>query len=153
MVLDSGVPPAPVAGGLSPPAKAMKRSRSLDMRRLLAVLVLVPSLVAGGRTPPFDLTRYSDFPEFAEYVREVARLNPSFVVLRHIGYSREHRPLLGVKNVLAGIVARVKAKLAELMMMDWLVADALYSTSTKMSVFTYFTEQVPFSLAVNRKSF
>ncbi|VDP41978.1 unnamed protein product [Heligmosomoides polygyrus] len=68
------------------------------MRRLLAVLVCV-QLVAGGETPFFDLTRYSDFPEIEAYVREVARRNPEFVQLRHIGNSREGRPLLGLKVI------------------------------------------------------
>ncbi|XGW23738.1 hypothetical protein V3C99_005728, partial [Haemonchus contortus] len=70
--------------------------RSLDMRRLLAVLVFV-RIAVGGETPFFDLTRYNDFPEIEEYVRGVAKMNPEFVSLRLIGHSREDRPLLGVK--------------------------------------------------------
>ncbi|EYB95982.1 hypothetical protein Y032_0154g2972 [Ancylostoma ceylanicum] len=68
------------------------------MRRLLAVLVVVfPPLVAAGETPFFDLTRYNDFPEFESYIRGVARMNPDIVHMRLIGFSREHRPLLGLK--------------------------------------------------------
>ncbi|KAK6053528.1 hypothetical protein COOONC_08967 [Cooperia oncophora] len=51
----------------------------------------------GGETPFFDLTRYNDFPQFEEYVRGVAEMNPDFVSLRLIGHSREGRPLLGLK--------------------------------------------------------
>ncbi|EYB95984.1 hypothetical protein Y032_0154g2972 [Ancylostoma ceylanicum] len=70
------------------------------MRRLLAVLVVVfPPLVAAGETPFFDLTRYNDFPEFESYIRGVARMNPDIVHMRLIGFSREHRPLLGLKVI------------------------------------------------------
>ncbi|CAI4230024.1 unnamed protein product [Auanema sp. JU1783] len=54
-------------------------------------------LVDAGSTPYFDLTRYNDFVEFEDYIREVARLNPDFVQLRKIGRSHEGRPLLGIK--------------------------------------------------------
>ncbi|KIH43788.1 hypothetical protein ANCDUO_26200 [Ancylostoma duodenale] len=70
------------------------------MRRLLAVLVVVfPPLVSAGETPFFDLTRYNDFPEFESYIRGVARMNPDIVHMRLIGFSREHRPLLGLKVI------------------------------------------------------
>ncbi|KAE9418633.1 hypothetical protein Angca_008831, partial [Angiostrongylus cantonensis] len=51
----------------------------------------------GGQTPFFDLTRYHDFPEFENYIRNVAQANPNIVKLRQIGYSHERRPLLGLK--------------------------------------------------------
>ncbi|ETN75335.1 zinc carboxypeptidase [Necator americanus] len=54
-------------------------------------------LTSAGKTPFFDLTRYNDFPEFENYIRGVARMNPDLTSLRLIGFSREHRPLLGLK--------------------------------------------------------
>lgn len=57
--------------------------------------------MSAGETPFFDLTRYNDFPEFESYIRGVARMNPDIVQMRLIGFSREHRPLLGLKVVRA----------------------------------------------------
>ncbi|KAK6010679.1 hypothetical protein OSTOST_24267 [Ostertagia ostertagi] len=67
---------------------------------MMAVAFSPRAIAAGGDTPFFDLTRYNDFPDFPEfedYVRGVAKMNPEFVSLRLIGQSREGRPLLGLK--------------------------------------------------------
>ncbi|KJH43743.1 hypothetical protein DICVIV_10231 [Dictyocaulus viviparus] len=69
----------------------------LHMRRLLAVLFIIKLAATDSRTPFFDLTRYHDFPEFEDYLRKVAVMNPDIVKLRVIGESRERRPLLGLK--------------------------------------------------------
>ncbi|KHJ88826.1 hypothetical protein OESDEN_11372 [Oesophagostomum dentatum] len=69
------------------------------MRRLLAVLVVVFPLAAfAGETPFFDLKRYNDFPDFERYIRGVARMNPHIAQLRLLGFTHEHRPLLGLKT-------------------------------------------------------
>ncbi|CAI5438406.1 unnamed protein product [Caenorhabditis angaria] len=62
------------------------------------ILVILPNEICGGaRTPFFDLTAYSDWPQFEDYIKGVAHDNPSFVQLKQIGKSREGRPLLGLK--------------------------------------------------------
>ncbi|CAD6184499.1 unnamed protein product [Caenorhabditis auriculariae] len=65
--------------------------------QLGAVLVVLVITTSSGRTPFFDLTVYNDWPQFEDYVRNVAVDNPAFVQLRQIGKSREGRPLLGLK--------------------------------------------------------
>ncbi|CAJ0956605.1 unnamed protein product, partial [Mesorhabditis belari] len=54
-------------------------------------------LVSAGVVPLFPLTRYHDFPDFEQYLIDVANSNPSFVQLRDIGRTHEGRRLLGLK--------------------------------------------------------
>ncbi|MFH4980775.1 hypothetical protein AB6A40_007484 [Gnathostoma spinigerum] len=48
-------------------------------------------------TPTFDFSKYHGFPQFEQYLRNVASMNPAFVELREIGKTHQGRSLLGVK--------------------------------------------------------